>query len=383
MSDNPPGARLSFPNEVLDKIFDHLVQSLPTTPMDSESNKSIALEALAVASLVSHQWRGVALRRMVAKLVVRTGSRAREVTRMLETPGLAGMVKELRFEGGGGGTFGLKTAPTSSEASKRNWLTPDVVVAFLHLTRRLRVLKLHRLPFFRIRKRDLRAIAALPIIHTVETLHFASASLDVHQELMASLIPLFPAVRELLISPAYDGKKTRTAAPRTNLPNLETLFLSGATSISTFLAVVDPSPGTLKRLDVASPDRTELEALLSQVGPSLDEFGCSSQSLLSTYFSAVPSRCPNITIVDVFLLWSVFDAFTLLTQLPATVHTLRLTHMELPDNVGNLLEALSVTPKPPGLLVLEVKKDRTDEIVPEEKLSKFEAYGLRAVRRMD
>ncbi|KAL8276376.1 hypothetical protein RQP46_011221 [Phenoliferia psychrophenolica] len=329
MAANPPAALLAFPNEVLDEILGHLVSCLPPEPSGAQ-RKSLKLQALETVSLVSKQWRAVALRRLVSKLVVRTGSMVRAITKCFESGETGDMLRELRLDGY---LSGMSLAvPTAQEIAKKDWIAPNDIVALLHLTPHLKVLYLHHPAFVRFRQRDLTALSTLPFVATLETLTIASYGFDRNCELMSTVVPLFPAIRSLEISVLWLSKNPRITSAPSKHPFLSALHLSGATSIPTLFSLIDIT---------ASARLEEIHLFLNGQPNELDRL---------------------------------FKA-----HLPATVSALR-----LPMGEGycceRLEEALRFTPKPPGLLRIELLPEVPGlPAIGDEMKTMLEGHGLRVV----
>ncbi|KAL8276111.1 hypothetical protein RQP46_011493 [Phenoliferia psychrophenolica] len=240
----------SFPNEVLDEILGHLVTSLPPSSKQDTSKKSPALQALATVSLVSRQWRAVALRRLVSKLVVRTGSRARAITKGLTIGSLGSLVKELTIDGQGGSSKGV---PMASELAKKDWVTPEDVVALLSQTPRINVLQLHYVPFVRFRQRDIATISALPFLTTVKTLSISLDQLDHLEDLMTTAL-------EELDLPRYNTNGIPAALFQW-CPGLVKLGVGGIFGLNEALHLLRDIPATVTTLRLNYGSEYLLEAL--------------------------------------------------------------------------------------------------------------------------
>ncbi|KAL8281291.1 hypothetical protein RQP46_006325 [Phenoliferia psychrophenolica] len=363
------GLLLAFPNEVLDDILGQLLTSVPPDQKPANPRKSPQLEALEAVSLVSKKWRAVALRRLVAKLVVRTGKRARAIVQSLTAGDLGGLVKEITIEGSVSRFAGV---PTAAALAKNDSVTPEDVVALLHLTRRLDILRLHYVDFVRFRQRDVATLSTLPFLTTVETLSITSAECDINLELVATLVPLFLALRTIILSLPTSPKIPRFKSPPASHPFLETLevaLVHKNSSMTTVLSLISiPRPGQIKSLKFKSHGQPpDLDRLLKQVGPGLETLEWESFEGLTVALS----HCPRLISLRIHYLWSVYH-FQVLKNFPASIATLRLYH-----GYRDLLEAIKVVPKPAGLVRLEFMESYRHEI--QSHIPMLEAYGLEVV----
>ncbi|KAL8286895.1 hypothetical protein RQP46_003901 [Phenoliferia psychrophenolica] len=368
---NASSALLAFPNEVLDDILGHLVTSIPPNRKPTNPGKSSQLEALEAVSLVSKKWRAVALRRLVAKLVVRTGTRARAIVQSLTSGDLGGLVKEIKFEGTG---FHSSGVPTAADMAKTDSVTPEDVVALVQLTRRLKSLRLYHVAFVRFRQRDAAILSTLPFLATVDTLAIEPAECDINLELMATLIPLFPALRSINLSITSIPKSPRFQSPPPQQPFLEALELSFHNrnrnpSIPVLFSLIStPNPGQIKRLKLSSYGQPlDLDSLLKEVGPGLETLECD----FGEDWPAVMRRCSSLVTLRIYYIRRQ-DSLSLLRNLPATVITLRVGSVH---SASALYEAIATVPKPSGLVRLELSKSQRSQW----NAPKLEAYGLEVV----
>ncbi|KAL8286869.1 hypothetical protein RQP46_003875 [Phenoliferia psychrophenolica] len=368
---NASSALLAFPNEVLDDILGHLAASILPNQKPTNLRKSLQLEALEAVSLVSKQWRAVALRRLVAKLVVRTGTRARAIVQSLTGGDLGGLVREIKFEGALSRSSGV---PTAADMAKNDSVTPEDVVALLQLTRRLKCLCLYRVAFVRFRQRDAAILSTLPFLATVDTLAIEPAEYDINLELMATLIPLFPALRSMNLYIASSPKNPRFKSPPPQHPFLETLEVSFAypnkhPSIAMLFSLIStPIAGQIKALKFTShPKPPDLHRLLEQVGPGLKTLDWRTFDGLSDALS----HCPRLINLRIEQLWDE-QLNHVLGNIPASVATLRLDYGHT-----DLFEAIQTVPKPAGLKRLELMESQRVEI--QSRVPAFEAYGLEVV----
>ncbi|KAL8286976.1 hypothetical protein RQP46_003982 [Phenoliferia psychrophenolica] len=343
-------ALLAFPNEVLDDILSQLITSIPPDPAHTTSRKSTQLQALETVSLVSKKWRAVALRRLVAKLVVRSGKKARAIVHSLTSGDLGGLVKEIEFGG-----------------------SVDVV-ALLSLTTRLNIRRLRQVDFVRFRQRDVATLSTLTFLASVETLDVKPHQFDINLELMATFIPLFTNLRYLRLTIITTPKSPQFTSPPPTHPFLHTLALhlqSPSNLIATLLSLISlPTPGTIKRFELASWAKPlDLDRLMSQVGPGLETLVL--RSLEGGVLETLPSYTKLVTL-QVFEIWEPDHAILLLSNLPDNVATLRLAHGHI-----HLLNAMKTTPKPAGLLILEMDTTHEEEL--QDMVGEFIAYGIEVV----
>ncbi|KAL8279514.1 hypothetical protein RQP46_008076 [Phenoliferia psychrophenolica] len=359
---NTQSALLSCPNEVLDKILGHLVKSIPRESSRSHfmCKKSSQLQALETVSHVSKKLHIIALRRLFAKLVVMTGKQVRAIAKILKTGDTGVLVKEITIEGGG---YHSRGVPTAAELAKRDLVTPEDVVAILHLMPKLSILRLRYIDFVRFRQRDAATLSTLPLLNTVHTLEILPSSPkenDTNYELMATLIPLFPTLHTINVSLPFKAKNPRFKTPPPRQPSLETLELafpvssSGASTATLFSLISVPAAGQIRTLTLRTETLGQLghniEDLIQQVGPGLDTLR------LECRVEAIPTallHCPYLTTLQLLRSYYRLDNFiTILSSLPLTVVTLQLWEKDY----IYLLEALKTTPKPAGLLRLEMKR---------------------------
>ncbi|KAL8279999.1 hypothetical protein RQP46_007580 [Phenoliferia psychrophenolica] len=210
MSSTPPIAaalldsspELTFPNEVLDEILGHLVTTMTPPTFQINLYKESSLEELQRVSLVSKQWRDVALRRIVPTLVVRNGSQARGLARLLDESGLGGLVFDLQFDGTGrrskrvGRGRGQRPTPAAQTVTvETDSIGPEDVVALLRSTTRLVKLNFNEVEFDKFPPQDLATLATLPVVDTLESLRTTSARLYPYPEnceFIISLRDIFP-----------------------------------------------------------------------------------------------------------------------------------------------------------------------------------------------
>ncbi|KAL8279103.1 hypothetical protein RQP46_008561 [Phenoliferia psychrophenolica] len=367
MALNQPRALLPFPNEVLDDILGHLVTSLPPNSK-RHTGKSYQLQALEKVSLVSKQWRAVALRRLVAKLVVRIGTQARAITEFL-TSGDSELVKELIIEGG---SFKSKGVPTAAEMGKHDSVTSEDVVALLRHTNHLKILRLHHVDFVHLRRRKFNTLETLSFRSSVETLAIKSPAHDVNLELMTTLIPLFPALHSIVLSLPSEPKTSPFKSPPSThalLTSLDLDLYRDGASFATLLPFISTAvPNQIKSLKITGWNAPDLDPLMKHVGPGLERL----ENFFRTGLDTGLQFCPHLKLLIVKSAWTLWGAVRLLQQIPSSVITLRIAYKHL-----RLLAALETTPKPSGLLRLEL--DHSLEENSGEMVQSFKTHGLEVI----
>ncbi|KAL8276720.1 hypothetical protein RQP46_010899 [Phenoliferia psychrophenolica] len=280
----------SFAPELIDEILEHLFAAL-----DSELQEREPAPSRGEYALVSQNWRGPVQRRLVRRLVIESGTQAKQVAEGLVKSGLDTYVRELKIR------FADKLwkpyhsginldEPTSAEINAVDGVSRDDFLALLPLFPALTSLNLDGPPFAHFEGTEMSLLKASPMFPGLTSLSITTRRWHPDVELAHAVLCLTPSLRDLtLISDDNDDKnKIPSRRGPVTLPALRELELRGGLYPSSLVDLDLISLGTLAGITTLDwsdhlPDFDE-----ANIGPIIRTMQSSLKRLYFACFQGIP-----------------------------------------------------------------------------------------------
>ncbi|KAL8281527.1 hypothetical protein RQP46_006211 [Phenoliferia psychrophenolica] len=311
----------SFAPELIDEILGHLVADLEEYPATCPGPK-----AIGECALISRNWRGPVQRRLMRRLVIKSGAQAERVAEDVVATGLHVYVRTLVFEC----TLRLvmrshtpPTEPTDQQIKSADGVSQKHCITLLPLFPNVKTL--HLTPTFtQFRPSDLVVLQSCTALSHLSELWVETQHWQRDVELHHDLISLTPnlSVLSLTSMEDYTPLKSSMRSPIA-LPRLKTLSVYGGSFASSLTGLALLTPSTLAQITDLTWDNYDTEdasplSLLQLMGPTLQTLHYTTRE---SDRDIVPELQQCIALEDLTLDLMNTCVEYVLPHLPSTTHT--------------------------------------------------------------